>query len=287
MIKVIITDVDGTLYNSDSKLSDRNRDTLIQAQQCGIRLVVASGRPTSGLLDLAEELEMARYGGLLVSYNGSRVSDCRNMQTVFNQPLKVAEGKAVLEHLKQFDVYPMIDRDRYMYVNNVYAAPIHINGQPVSIIQHEARGGNFLLCEQEDLAQFLDFEVNKILTAGEPEYLKAHYKAMMEPFKDTLSCMFTSAFYFEYTAKDIDKGKALESVLEPMGYSPGEMIAFGDGMNDMSMLRYVGTGVAMGNAVPELKAEAQYITGTNDEDGLASALCHYLPAELSNCGPVL
>lgn len=278
MLKVIITDVDGTLYNSSSRLSARNRETLIRAQQHGIRLVIASGRPASGLAKLAEELELARYGGLLVAYNGSRVIDCRNMQTVFNQPLQVADGKAVLEHLKQFDVYPMIDRGRYMHVNNVYAAPIHVNGQPVSIIQHEARGGNFLLCEQEDLAQFLDFEVNKILTAGEPEYLQAHYEAMMEPFKDRLSCMFTSAFYFEYTAKNIDKGKALEGVLEAMGYLPEEMIAFGDGMNDLSMLRYVGTGVAMGNAVPRLKEEAQDITGTNDEDGLAAALCHYIPA---------
>lgn len=280
-IKVIIMDVDGTLFNSKKAITVETREALLRAQSNGIRLVLASGRPTKGLVRLGQELEMDKYDGLFVSYNGSKVINCNTMETLFNQPLSIKDGKSVLEHLKKFKVYPMIDRDDYMYVNDVFAKPIHLNGQPISVIQDEARGGDYLLCEKVDLVDFLDYEVNKILTAGEPFYLLDNYREMMEPFKHTLNCVFTSAYYFEFTAKGIDKAKALDSVLKPMGYSREEMISFGDGMNDISMILYTGIGVAMGNAVQELKDKADYVTDTNNEDGIAQALYHYLP-ELKN-----
>ena len=120
-------------------------------------------------------------------------------------------------------------------------------------------------------------EINKILTTSDPEYLQANYQEMMAPFKDTLSCMFTGPFYFEFTAQGIDKAKALDAVLKPMGYKQEEMIAFGDGQNDASMVKYAGLGVAMANAVDELKEISQYITGSNDEDGIADALYKFIP----------
>ena len=95
---------------------------------------------------------------------------------------------------------------------------------------------------------------------------------MMEPFKDSLSCMFTGPFYFEFTAQGIDKAKALDTVLKPMGYSQDEMIAFGDEKNDISMFDIVGTAVAMGNGSQEAKDHADYITDSNDNDGIAKAL---------------
>ncbi len=276
-IKVIIMDVDGTLFNSDKKVSPETKRALIKAQELGIKVVLASGRPTSGLIALGKELQMDKHNGLFVSYNGSKVVDCQTMNTLFNEALSVEEGKAVLEHMKKFNVYPMIDKDEYIYVNNVFADYIHVNGESHNVIQHEARGGNFLLCEKEDLADFLDYRVNKILTAGEPDYLQEHYQAMMEPFKDTLSGMFTAPFYFEYTAKGIDKANALDTVLKPMGFTQDQMIAFGDGMNDISMVEYVGTGVAMENAVQELKDVSQYVTTSNDGEGIAKALHKYIP----------
>lgn len=276
-IKVIIMDVDGTLYNSKKAVTEKTKAALIKAQNKGVRLVLASGRPVSGLHGLGKELNMDRHHGLFVCYNGSKVIDCQTMETLFNEPLSVEDGKAVLEHLKQFRVYPMIDKGSYLYVNDVFADPIHYKGEPFNIIRYEARNGHFLLCEKTDLAAFLDYGVNKILTAAEPSYLQENYKAMMEPFKGRLNCMFTADFYFEFTAGGIDKARALDAVLKPMGYEPEEMIGFGDGMNDISMIRYVGNGVAMGNGVLELKDAADYITATNDEDGIAKALYHYMP----------
>ena len=276
-IKVIIMDVDGTLTNSKKIISEKTKDALIKAQKSGVLLILASGRPTSGLMDFARELEMDKNNGLLVSFNGAKVINCQTNEVLFNETMSVEDGQAVLEHMKKFDVKPMIDKDNYMYVNDVFNNQIHYKGQPLNIIQYESRGGKFKLCEKDDLVAFADYPLNKILTAGEPEYLQANYKEMMEPFKDTLSCMFTAPFYFEFTAKGIDKAKALDTVLIPMGYKREEMIAFGDGHNDSSMIKYAGVGVAMDNAVEDLKAIADEVTLSNDEDGIAVYLNKHMP----------
>lgn len=276
-IKAILMDIDGTLTNSEKVITPLTKTVLMKAQKQGIRLILASGRPTSGLWGLAEELEMAKYHGLLVCYNGSKVVDCQTGEVLFNQPLSVAESKAVLEHLKQFKVKPMIDRGEYMYVNDVYDCMINWHGGPFNVIQYEARGGHYLLCEKKDLAAFVDFEINKILAAGDPDYLQAHYQEMMAPFKETLSCMFTGPFYFEFTAQGIDKAKALDCVLPGLGLRPEHLIAFGDGQNDASMLSYCGVGIAMANAVEALKAIADEITLSNEEDGIAVSLIQHIP----------
>lgn len=186
--------------------------------------------------------------------------------------MSVEEGQAVLEHLKKFDVKPMIDKGDYMYVNNVFDNQILYNGKPFNVIEYESRGNKYKLCEIDDLAKFADYPLNKILTTANPEYLQSHYKEMMEPFKNSLNCMFTGAFYFEFTAKGIDKAKALDTVLTKMGYNKDEIIAFGDGHNDISMIEYAGLGVAMENAVQELKDASNYITLSNDDDGIVHAL---------------
>ena len=277
-IKVIIMDVDGTLTNGKKVVTPKTTEALLKAEEAGAFLILASGRPTTGLMDLARELKMDQHHGLLVSYNGSKVNDCETMETLFNQALSVEEGKAVLEHMKKFDrVRPMIDKGEYMYVNNVYDNWITWKGKPFDVIQYESRGGKFKLCEMDDLAAFVDFPLNKILTTSDPEYLQEHYKEMMEPFKDTLSCMFTGDFYFEFTAQGIDKAKALDTVLIPMGYKKEEMIAFGDGHNDASMVKYAGIGVAMENAVQDLKDIADEITLSNEEDGIAVSLYKHMP----------
>lgn len=275
-MKAIVLDIDGTLLTSQNKISDQTKSSLLKAQEKGIKVILASGRPTSGMLEIAAELKLADFNGLIVSYNGSKVVDVASGKELYNQQLSVAEGKAVLEHMKQFDVTPMIDKGNYMYVNDVFGRTIEFQGQPFNIIEYEARGGNYHLCEQKDLAAFLDYPINKILTAGEPDYLKKMAHEMEAPFKNKLNCVFTADFYFEFTAKGIDKAKALDTVLTPMGIERKDIIAFGDGHNDITMLAFAGVGVAMGNAVPELKRVADRETGTNDEEGITAVLAEYL-----------
>ena len=277
-IKAIVMDVDGPLTNGKKQITEKTKEVLLKSQSKGIKLILASGRPTTGLIGFAKELEMDKNNGLLVSFNGSKVVDCETFEELFNEPMSIEEGKAVLEHMKKFEVRPMVDKGEYMLVNNVFDNKIYArNGQEINIIEYESRGGNYKLCEIDDLAEYIDYPLNKILTAGQPDYLKEHYREMMEPFKDKLSCMFTADFYFEFTAKGIDKAKALETVLKPMGINEDEIISFGDGQNDLSIIKYAGIGVAMENAVDELKEQADEITLSNEDDGIAYSLLKHIP----------
>lgn len=267
-LKTIVLDIDGTLLTSEKIISDKTKNCLIDLQQQGNKVILASGRPTTGMMSLSKELKMDQYHGLLVSYNGSKVIDCSTNEELFNQAMSVEDGKAVLEHMKQFDVSPMIDKEDYMYVNDVFGCVIDYKGKPFNIIEYESRGGQYKLCEKDDLAAFLDYPINKILTAAQPDYLARVAKDMMAPFKDKLNCVFTADFYFEFTAKGIDKAKALDTVLRPLEIFPEDVIAFGDGHNDKTMLHYAGVGVAMANAVEDLKNSADVVTLSNDQDGI-------------------
>jgi hypothetical protein len=219
---------------------------------------------------------MQHHKGILVAYNGAMAEDCETGEVLFDKRMTVGEGREVLEYLKSFEVRPMIDLDEYMYVNNVFDNTITWRGKPFNVMQYECRGNGFLLCEKEDLAAFVDFPIAKILTFGEPEYLKEHYMELKRPFEGRLNSMFTSDFYYEYTAQGVDKAKALKTVFEKKGFVKEDMIAFGDAENDSTMLKLAGIGVAMGNATDELKAIADDVTLSLDEDGIAVALEKYL-----------
>lgn len=277
-VKAIVLDIDGTLLNDEKKLTTLTKEALINAQKNGIKVILASGRPTPGMLKYVEELEMAKYNGMIVSYNGAHVLDVSTQKELFSQPLSIESSKNILEHLKQFDVKPMIAKDEYMYVNDVFDGMLDL-GDPdglFNIIKYESRGGNFQLCEKEDLAAFVDFPLHKILVAGQPDYLQENWQAILAPFEQSVSGMFSAPVYFEFTDKGIDKANALEQTLKPLGIHEEHIISFGDGHNDLSLINYAGMGVAMGNAVDDLKKAADKITSSNNEDGIAKALAELL-----------
>lgn len=274
-LKAIILDIDGTLNTSEKIISPRTREALIKAQKQGIKVVLASGRPIRGMTKYIHELEMDTHHGLLVGYNGATVVDCETQSLLFNQAMSIDEAQAVLRHLKNFDLIPMVAIDDTMYVYNAYSK-IHYRDKEIMIVEYEAHGNTYRVCETDDLVKLIKNPLNKILIAAEPEYLAKHAEAIAEPFKDQLSSMFTAAFYYEFTAQNIDKGNALHQTLVPLGIKPEETMAFGDGQNDISILKFAGHGVAMGNAVDELKAIADEVTASNDEDGIALVLEHYL-----------
>lgn len=272
-LRVILLDIDGTLTNSRKVITSKTREALLHAQNQGCTLVLASGRPTPGLGYLAKELDMDKHHGLLISFNGARVSDCQTGEIFVDQSMTVEEGRAVLRHMENFpELRLMLARDDYLYVRDVYAGIIRYNGRPKNIIEYEARMNHMKLCEVDNFLDFADFPLYKVQTAANPEYLQAHYEEMRAPFRDRLSCMFTADFYYEFTARGIDKASALRASLLTLGYSPEEMIAFGDAENDIPMFRLAGVGVAMGNATDALKAVADEVTLSNDEDGIAHTL---------------
>lgn len=279
-IKAILLDIDGTLTNDDKVITPRTQQALLKCQEKGIILVLASGRTANGLSRYAADLDLAHHNGVLVCYNGAKSLNCQTGQVYFEQSMTVEQGARVLEHMKNFNVAPVIDHGQYMYVNNCFFT-IERDGKPWYILEYEAHSNNYKLCEKHDLAAFVDWRINKILNAGQPEYLQEVWQEMAAPFEGELSSMFTAPHYFEFTPLGVDKVRALKDTFAELGISPDEIMSFGDAQNDLTMIKWAKTGVAMGNAVDEVKAEADYVTSSNNEDGIADALEALVPELLA------
>ena len=275
-LKAIVMDIDGTLLNKEKIISTRTKNKLIEAQKKGIKIVLASGRPTQGMLPLARELEMDTYEGFLISYNGSQVYDVKTKEILFNQAISINLTNELLNHLTNFEVVCMVDQDEYMLVNDAFF-DIKSEGPAgyMNIVHYEVRGGNFKVCEVDDFSKEIKKPVNKILVAGNPDYLQKHHQAMSAPFKKSITAAFSAPFYYEFTNQGIDKARALDGILLKLGISKEAIISFGDGQNDRSIIDYAGIGVAMGNAVPEILELADEVTASNCEDGIARFLDQY------------
>lgn len=276
MIKAIALDIDGTLTNDHKEISPRTKAALLAAQDQGVRLILATGRPAKGTEKYVQELALAEHYGLVVAFNGSQVIDCQTHEVIYNRALTVIQSKAILNHAKQFDVIPMVALGDYLYVNDVYHNLLHLPTGDRNIIEYEARNDRLQLCEQPDLAAFVSEPINKILLAGQPEYLRANWHALAAPFAHDLNAMFTADFYFEFTNLGVDKGTALAHLLPLLGLTANELLAFGDDENDLAMLNYAGVGVAMANAKEKIRLAADEVTLTNNDDGIAASLAKHL-----------
>ncbi len=277
MIKAIILDVDGTLTNSKKEITPETKSALLEAQKLGIRLALASARSDNGLKRFGRLLNFEQNNGIYICYNGGLILNSGTGEVYFEKSMPADLAKEILEHLKSFDCIPMINRGEYMYLNDVYRT-ITIAGKETDIIRYETRSNEFLICEKPDLADFVDFPVPKILVAASDDYLREHMDEMGSPFSGRAKTGPSTAFYYEFNARDVDKAMAVEKVFASLGIGPDEMMAFGDGENDIPMISYVKYGIAMGNAVEKLKDAAYDITEDNDHDGIAKALRKYIPA---------
>lgn len=279
-IDTIVCDIDGTLLTNNRIISPKTKDALIKAQEKGIKVILASGRPTSGMVHLAEELKMDQHHGFIISFNGACVTDCETNEIIYEQTISRDIASQLFDHLKSFDVIPMIAHENTMYVNDVFDGMIplrHNSNTLENIIEYEARGGNFQLAEMHDLTHIAGLPIHKVLIAGKPEYLDNHHFAMQEPFSKVLTSSFSAPFYYEFTDKGVDKAATLDKVLTSLGHNHDTVIAFGDGHNDLTLIKYAGIGCAMGNAVPEVLEAADTITLSNDEDGIAEKLYELIP----------
>lgn len=274
-IKVIVTDLDGTLLNSNSQINPKTKETLLKLQRDGYHLVLASGRPTPSVVGIAKELEMDLYDSYILTFNGAHVMNFQSKEVIYQQPLSVESSKAILGHLESFEVVPMVCIDDTMYVEDVFAGMVEHQGVMKNIIEFESRIGNYKLCEVNNLKDFVSQPLSKILITGNVDYLEANLEAFREPFATTNTITKSADFFVEFTDFGVDKARSLETILNKIGASMENVIAFGDGMNDLTLIQSAKIGVAMGNSSQTLKSHANYVTDSNDNDGIVLALEHF------------
>ena len=283
MINAILLDIDGTLTNSKKEITPKTKEALMKAQEAGIRLAVVSARTENGLKRFGRWLDFEDHHGILVACNGAYIKDMQTNEVILDQSMPAELVSSILEHLKKYDVIPLVAEGEYMYTNDVFSGMLKLKEEDgstkdFSVIQYESRSNEFILCEKKDLADFFkDKPEPKILVAGQPETLSAVAGEMAAPFKESTTNGFTASFYYEFNPKGVSKATAIEQAFTKLGIQPDEMMAFGDQMNDIPMLKYCKYGIAMGNAIDEAKEAAYDVTLDNDHDGIAEAIYKYIP----------
>ena len=260
--KLIAMDLDGTLNNDQKIITEKTKAVLMAAQKRGIRLALASARPSPGLFKERDILHLQDHQGILMSYNGGRIVDAQTGKVLFETSMDLEETKAVLRQLESLPVTPILDDGSQFYVTSK-------DGYKVD---YECKNNNMVCTEVGNLADFLTFAPVKILMSVQPEELLKVQKQIAGFLPESLTVVQTAPFYLEVIPKVINKGQGIRDICAVLGIDPAQVISFGDAANDIPMLEAAGMGVAMGNAQEAVKAAADMVTLSNNEDGIAAAL---------------
>lgn len=260
--KIIFLDIDGTLTNSKKVITKPTLDALIEAQKQGIILAVASGRPDTGVLPITKQLKLDEFGGYMLSFNGARVKNCKTNQVIYENSLTLDAFKLACEVSKLHNCPIITYNDNYIISevaeNKYMDIEAKINKIPVKVVK--------------SMVDFVDYRPTKCLVLGDGDYL-ATVEPIMKSALDGLANVYRSEPYFiEVVPRGIDKAVSIAKLIDTIGIDQSETMAFGDGFNDISMIKYVAHGVAMENGCDLIKQSADYIATSNDNDGVAKFL---------------
>lgn len=255
---MIVLDLDDTLLRDDHTISPLTKKMLFKAQDHGVKVVLASGRPTYAMRDLGDELHLADYGSYLLSFNGGRITNCQTNEDIFSSTLSLDDvqflkGISEREHVY---IHTYVGDEIITDQNNAYTTiEADITGLPIKVV--------------DNFVQSVPERPVKILMVEDPAKLKPLEKKLQEELSDRFSVLRSKPYFLEFTEKGVTKGTSLDHLIQKLGITREEVIAIGDSYNDQSMIEFAGLGVAMGNAPEDIKAISDYVTASNMEDGVA------------------
>lgn len=264
--KILVLDLDGTLTNSQKEVSPKTREAIMKMQQAGHIVALASGRPTEGIRQIAELLELKTYGGYILAFNGARIIDCRTGEVVFQQTLDHQYLRELYNAAVKYGLSLFTYQDQWA----ISATTVN------EYAEFEARINHLTIRQVEDFPSYVTFPINKCLFSGDPKDIKQCEDELLASLGDRLSIFKSEDFFLEIMAQNIDKAASLDRLVQQLGIRKEDVICCGDGYNDISMIRYAGVGVAMANAKDVVKEAADVITGSNDEDGLVPVIEKYV-----------
>lgn len=269
--KLLVLDVDGTLLNDEREISKRTLAALLKVQQMGVRIVLASGRPTYGLMPLAKTLELGNYGGFVLSYNGCQI-------------IKAQNGEILFERRINPEMLPYLEKKarKNGFAIFTYHDDTLITDSPDNeYIKNEALLNNLKIIREDEFSTAIDFAPCKCMLVSDKEKaligLEQHWEKRLA---GTLDAFRSEPYFLEVVPCGVNKANTLGALLEHLGVTREEVIAVGDGVCDVTMLQLAGMGVAMGHSQDSVKVCADYVTTSNEEDGVALAVEKLILAEV-------
>jgi Cof subfamily protein (haloacid dehalogenase superfamily) len=261
--KLMAVDIDGTLLNSNSELTAHTQETIIKAVDKGLIFTIATGRPIIGVQPLGEQLG---FDMPFITYNGAMVLTGKSKRIIFNQTMNPDDARMIFNKGDELGITTVLWSNNRLYANRYdervteYAK---ISGATPEIAENKVFNEGVTKLIWYDEVERINEIKNKVYD-------------MINPGKTSEDSSFiahTSRPYFlEFVDRKASKAIAMEKLGKHYNIKREEMIAIGDGFNDLSMIEYAGLGIAMGNAPDEIKNKASFVTLSNDEDGLAHAI---------------
>ncbi len=265
--RMIATDLDDTLLDEKSKISARNKDAIRRAVHAGVRFVIATGRMFKTSVNYLKDLELDEDSPL-INYHGALVKKAKSREIILHRPIEIDIATAVIAEAERKDCHislfvgdELFIREENEY-SRYYQAMAHIGLQAVG-----------------DLGVFLKgngtgpTKISIIRWDGTLDHIES---GLRESFGNKLSILQSRPYFLEITDQKATKGQTLGWLAEKEGIKAEEVIAFGDGHNDLDMVVYAGLGVAVANARPEVIKAADLVTSSNNDDGVAEVIERYV-----------
>lgn len=262
MKKVLVLDIDGTVVNSAKEITLATKQAINHIMDKGHGVMLASGRPLPGMRRFSRELGLEERGGYLMASNGAKVVDCRTGEIVYQKLLPLSIVPRIYEYAKAHDCGLIT----FLGDNSISAF------EPDEYVLYEAKINGITAVHVEDWPTFVNFDINKCIVTAEPAKAEIYEKELQELFVGVANVFRSDPYFIEVVPVGVDKALSLEQILPLLGVKQEQLVCCGDGFNDITMLKYAGVGVAMGNAQPPVKAVADYVTATNDEDGIVEVI---------------
>ena len=261
MYKLIAIDMDGTLLNEKKEISNRCKEDIRILKERGISVVLATGRPFHGILRYIDELNLHDINDFVVTYNGALVQNTNADKVLNSRPLSLNSYKELYTVSKELDVniHALTESSVLTPRNNQYT---HIEStiNQIPIIEGPV----------EDIVSTTN--IIKVMFIDDPKRLDAIIPLIPDWVKEKYSILRSAPIFLEFLEKGVDKGAGVSLIARQLGIESKEVICIGDAGNDIAMIKYAGLGVAMGNATDEVKSVADYITLSNEEDGVAHVI---------------
>ncbi len=256
---LIATDMDDTLLNSSHELSPRTLHTLQTAMHHGLRLILASGRMVESMLPTARIISP---NAPMIAYNGGVICDPQTGRILHADLVSASDARELCALAESLNLHAQAYQDGAYFFNTdtpqseAYAASIKLRGHPTN----------------QKLSTWITKGQHKILIIDTPERIQEIKPIFTEKFQGRFDCITSKPSYLECTLAGVDKSRALKTVCDMLNISPSDAAAFGDGQNDLSMLKLVGRGYVMSNANPSVRVQCALTAPSNDEDGVAQII---------------
>ena len=269
MIKLIAIDMDGTLLNEKKHIDKAEKEAIHEAIEAGIKIVLCTGRPLYGILPFYEELGLSELDskGYVILNNGCSIHKTKDWKLIDQVNFTSDDIEYLYKFSESYDI-------NFTLVNDIYY--FNIGRKPTDELIKDA---GFVFSDITDIsleeAKSGKHKIMKIMFLGDPEIMADFQEKNEDIIKSKYSGVLSQSYVYEVFPKDNNKGTGLKKLAEKLGIKQEEVMAIGDGNNDIEMFEYANYSVAMKNATELAKKAAKYETDSNENNGVAKAIRKY------------